>query len=90
MTSNRLAILALAGLLALTAYALYADAVYESQISRFMQQGPRFTAQDGQALCERVKALEERVKALKERPQGYRDAGKTPMSCDYNLPSELR
>lgn len=58
MTNNRLAILALVGLLALTAYALYADAVHESQISRFMQQGRRFTAQDGQALCERVAKLE--------------------------------
>jgi len=50
MTSNRLAILALAGLLALTAYALYADAVHESQISRFMNQGRRFTAADGQEM----------------------------------------
>jgi len=60
------------------------------QLYQFVNIGSRFTAKDGQALCERVKALEERVKALKERPQGYRDAGKTPMSCDYNLPSELR
>lgn len=28
------------------------------QANRFIQQGQRFTAQDGQALCERVQALE--------------------------------
>ena len=28
------------------------------QATRFIQQGPRFTAADGQALCERVQKLE--------------------------------
>lgn len=28
------------------------------QMERFAAKGPRFTAQDGQALCERVRALE--------------------------------
>lgn len=28
------------------------------QMERFAAHGPRFTAQDGQALCERVQALE--------------------------------
>lgn len=46
------------------------------QANRFIQQGARFTAQDGQVLCERVKALE-------AMPYGYRDAGKTPLACDY-------
>lgn len=58
MTSNRLALVALVGLLVLTAYSLYTDAVQEEQINRFMNQGHRFTAQDGQALCERVQKLE--------------------------------
>ncbi len=28
------------------------------QANRFIQQGPRFTAADGQALCERIQKLE--------------------------------
>jgi len=46
------------------------------QLWRFVHQGPRFTAQDGQALCERVRALEDGRMA--------RDAGKTPLDCEYN------
>lgn len=46
------------------------------QASRFIQQGPRFTAQDGQVLCERIRALE-------QASYGYRNAGKTPLACDY-------
>ena len=42
----------------------------------FIRQGARFTAADGQALCERVRALE-------AASYGYRDAGKTPQVCDY-------
>lgn len=46
------------------------------QANRFIQQGPRFTAQDGQALCERVRALE-------ATSYGYRAVGKLPLTCDY-------
>ena len=46
------------------------------QAKRFMQQGARFTAQDGQALCERVRALE-------QASEGYRNAGKAPPACTY-------
>lgn len=46
------------------------------QIWNFQQQGARFTAQDGQQLCERVADLE-------RRSYGYRDAGKMPLTCDY-------
>lgn len=46
------------------------------QATRFIQQGQRFTAADGQVLCERVKALE-------AASYGYRGAGKTPLACDY-------
>ena len=48
----------------------------QERMHAFMAQGARFTAQDGQDLCERVRALE-------ERSYGFKDAGKTPMSCDY-------
>lgn len=40
------------------------------QLYRFVNAGPRFTAQDGQELCERVKVLEVRL-------------GKTQQECDY-------
>ena len=46
------------------------------QMNRFAAQGPRFTAQDGQALCERVRALE-------ATSYGYRAVGKLPLTCDY-------
>lgn len=46
------------------------------QLHRFVNQGPRFTARDGQALCERVKALE-------AASYGYRDAGHVPLRCNY-------
>lgn len=49
------------------------------QVGRFVQQGARFTAQDGQALCERVRVLE-------ARSYGYRDAGQTPQPCRYGAP----
>ena len=40
------------------------------QLYHFVSAGPRFTANDGQELCERVKALEVRL-------------GKTPLDCVY-------
>ena len=46
------------------------------QMERFVAQGPRFTAADGQVLCERVRALEQAA-------YGYRDTGRTPLACDY-------
>lgn len=48
----------------------------QEKISSFMAKGARFTAQDGHALCEHVRALE-------ERSYGFRDAGKTPLNCEY-------
>ena len=35
---------------------------FSEQMSRFANKGPRFTAQDGQSLCERVRALEKEPK----------------------------
>jgi len=46
------------------------------QVYRFINQGSRFTAMDGQELCERVRALE-------EVSYGYRDAGRVPLNCLY-------
>jgi hypothetical protein len=47
-----------------------------AQIQRWMGRGARFTAQDGQALCERVKALE-------AVSYGYRDAKLQSQDCHY-------
>lgn len=46
------------------------------QVLKFVNAGPRFTAIDGQELCERVRTLE-------QQSYGYRDAGKKPLACDY-------
>lgn len=35
---------------------------FQDQISQFASKGPRFTAIDGQALCERVQKLEQEPK----------------------------
>lgn len=47
-----------------------------ANLQRFMNQGPRFTAKDGQELCERVKALESEL-------YRYLDVGKHVYSCEY-------
>ena len=38
------------------------------QANRFIQQGARFTAQDGQALCERVQKLEPQPQPCRYAP----------------------
>lgn len=32
--------------------------IHQAQVQKFINSGPRFTAQDGQELCERVQKLE--------------------------------
>lgn len=49
------------------------------QLYRFVNQGARFTAADGQELCERVLRLE-------EVSYGYKDSGRKPLTCNYNKP----
>lgn len=46
------------------------------QLWQFVHRGARFTAADGQVLCERVRELE-------TRSYGYRDAGESPLPCVY-------
>lgn len=48
--------------------------VHQAQVEKFINAGPRFTAQDGQELCERVKALE---------ASAYSSTGRKPMDCNY-------
>lgn len=43
---------------------------------QFINKGPRFTANDGQELCERVRALE-------LDSYGFKDKGRQLIPCDY-------
>lgn len=49
----------------------------QNQIVSFMSAGPRFTAKDGQELCERVRALE-------SSSIGFQRDGKRPLECAYD------
>lgn len=68
--------LSLIGVVALMGYEYLQAIDAQQKIQSFVAAGPRFTAADGQVLCERIKALE-------AMSYGYRDAGKTPPDCRY-------
>lgn len=55
---------------------LWLVAVQAAQYNHFMSRGPRFTAYDGQELCERVKLLE-------DASYGLHDKGLPKLPCDY-------
>ena len=76
MINKILSTTAILGVLALTGYEYLQAVEQQTKLERFVAKGARFTAQDGQALCERVRALE-------ERSYGFKDAGKTPQPCEY-------
>lgn len=44
--------------------------------NQFIAKGPRFTAFDGQELCEKVRELE-------AVSYGFKDSGKPQLTCDY-------
>lgn len=46
------------------------------QLYRFVNAGPRFTAVDGDELCQRVRTLE-------QVSYGYLESGKKPLTCNY-------
>ena len=77
MMSKIFSTISLVGVVALMGYEYLQAIDAHQKIQSFVSAGPRFTAQDGQALCERVKALE-------VYSYGYRDAGKKPLDCSYN------
>lgn len=56
--------------------ALSSVAIQLWQLWAFVQAGPRFTAEDGQALCERVTALE-------RESIGFQQAGRASPPCSY-------
>lgn len=76
MMSKIFSTLSLIGVVALMGYEYLQAIDAQQKIQSFVSAGPRFTAADGQVLCEQVKALE-------AASYGYRDAGKTPLTCDY-------
>ena len=74
--SRILATISIIGVAGLVAYEYIQAIELQQRFQSFIIQGPRFTAQDGQTLCERVRELE-------QRSYGYRDAGKAPLACHY-------
>lgn len=77
MMSKVLSTISILGVLGLISYKYLQAVKSQQKIQAFVAQGPRFTAPDGQELCERVKALE-------AYSYGYRDAGRKPLDCSYN------
>jgi len=76
MMSKIFSTLSFIGVVTLIGYEYLQFTRTQQQVKSFVAVGPRFTAQDGQELCERVKALE-------VYSYGYRDAGKKPLDCRY-------
>ena len=58
MINKILSTTAILGVLALTGYEYLQAVEQQTKLERFVAKGARFTAQDGQALCERVAKLE--------------------------------
>ena len=52
-------------------------ATQQAQIDKFISAGPRFTAKDGQELCERVRTLE-------FASIGFMKSGKPHLDCTYD------
>lgn len=63
-------------LLLIVIIALGSMAIQLWQLWTFIAAGPRFTAQNGQALCERVTALE-------QDSIGFRQSGRASPPCHY-------
>ena len=76
MMSKFFSTISLIGVVALMGYEYLQAIDAQQKIQSFVSVGPRFTAQDGQELCERIKAL-------RSFSYGYRDAGKKPLDCRY-------
>ena len=77
MMSKIFSTISLVSVVALIGYEYLQVSHTQQQMKSFVSAGPRFTAQDGQELCERVKALE-------TFSYGYRDVGKKLLDCTYN------
>ena len=84
MMSKIFSTLSLIGVVALMGYEYMQMVSAQQQIQTFVSAGPRFTAADGQELCERVKALE-------MYSYGYQAAGKKSPDCTYmkKVPNEI-
>ena len=76
MMSKFFSTISLIGVVALMGYEYLQAIDAQQKIQSFVSAGPRFTAQDGQELCERIKAL-------RSFSYGYRDAGNKPLDCRY-------
>lgn len=70
--SRVLSTISIIGVFGLIGYEYIQAIELQHQLQSFVNKGPRFTAQDGQELCERVKALETSL-------------GKPQLDCLYNV-----
>lgn len=75
--SRILSTISILGVVGLIGYEYVQAIELQQRFQSFVSKGPRFTAQDGQELCERVKTLE-------ELSYGYKDTGRTALSCNYS------
>lgn len=57
-------------------YQIYESSQLETRIKQFLSLGPRFTAFDGQELCERIKILE-------ENSIEFKNNNHSPLPCSY-------
>lgn len=61
---------------AMVAHQYFVQNQFNDDLKKFVSVGPRFTADDGEVLCERVRTLE-------TLSHGYREAKKPVSSCNY-------
>lgn len=58
--SRILSTISIIGVMGLIGYEYIQDVELQQRFQSFVAKGPRFTAQDGQVLCERIQKLEPR------------------------------
>lgn len=78
MMSKMLSTISILSVVGLIGYEYVQTIEMHQKIAAFVIKGPRFTAQDGQELCERIRVLE-------HHSYGYQNAGKPSLLCNYYL-----
>ena len=71
MIAKIMSSISIVGMVALAGYEYMQSIELQKRFEQFVNKGPRFTAQDGQELCERLKSLESSI-------------GKIPSDCLYD------
>ena len=71
MIAKIMSSISIVGMVALAGYEYMQSIELQKRFEQFVNKGPRFTAKDGQELCERLKSLEASL-------------GKIPSDCLYD------